>query len=388
MLATIFQSPSLNAHKLELSYRLFYLRQDAKQATKIILAFIVVNCLFTINDFRFSGEDENNLFALLSLRFALLLFALIIAYILKTTRSVKVFDRLLFLWWAAISAMIIYIESSRPPSYLMHLLLDSLAVIAIYTTTSFRFQFQWLVAAILSISVMIMLVFLKPVEKPEVFMTALVALFLANIVGIAQSLQIHRFRRTHFKAMHSEKQLRKLMEHLAYTDDLTELNNRRNFFSLARVEMRKSKRHNRPLSLAALDLDHFKSINDTYGHKAGDITLRQVAKLLKAHCREEDIVARIGGEEFAILFPESSLESARQSVERLREQIEALTIEFDKHSFSLTISAGLTQMAEGDSTIDETLARADKALYDAKEGGRNRVVVTNPLNSTAVGVAK
>ncbi len=388
MLATIFQGPSLNAYKLELSYRLFYLRQDAKQAVKIIFAFIVANCLFAINDFRFSGDDERNLILLLSFRTALIVFALAIIYTLKTTRSIKVFDNVLFLWWTSIAVMILYIEGSRPPSYVMHLLLDTLAIIAIYTTTLFRFQLQWLIAISLSVCVLIMLAFIKPVDQPEIFMTAVIALFVANVVGTVQSLQIHRFRRTHFKAMHSEKQLRKLMEHLAYTDDLTELNNRRNFFSLARVEMRKSKRHSRPLSLAALDLDYFKKINDTYGHKAGDITLRKIAKLLKDFCREEDIVARIGGEEFAILFPESGLENAKQSVERLREKIEALTIEFDNHAFSLTISAGLTQIAENDSTIDETLARADKALYEAKEGGRNRVVVIDSPNSAAVSLTK
>lgn len=124
-----------------------------------------------------------------------------------------------------------------------------------------------------------------------------------------------------------------------------------------------------------MDIDYFKKINDRYGHLAGDMVLYKIGKLLKGHIRESDFSCRYGGEEFAMVLPNSNLEEAKRMCERFRELIEGKHFKYDASKFQITISIGI---AEYDISVDQTLmeliGRADQALYKAKEEGRNRVI--------------
>lgn len=165
------------------------------------------------------------------------------------------------------------------------------------------------------------------------------------------------------------------LERLATRDSLTGINNRRNFFKLADVELAKTVRHGRELALLMIDADHFKMINDSFGHAAGDEALLTIAEICKSACRESDILARLGGEEFAICCPDTNLEGAYEVAERIRKQCEATVIEFDTASFSITLSIGVTTyIPEQDKSITEVLQRSDNLLYQAKEMGRNRSI--------------
>ena len=180
------------------------------------------------------------------------------------------------------------------------------------------------------------------------------------------------------------KQTQKLRA-LAERDELTGVNNRRNLITLFQRELDRSRRYGSILSVAMVDIDFFKSFNDTYGHQAGDDVLRTIAQVLVSASREIDIIGRYGGEEFVALLPETTMEQAQVYCEHLRARVELrgldLKTRFNK-TRPLTISVGMTQAvpAAGDD-VERLIARADEALYEAKEAGRNRVIVSPPPTS-------
>lgn len=155
---------------------------------------------------------------------------------------------------------------------------------------------------------------------------------------------------------------------VAMYDQLTEIYNRRSFFELAHVEVEKNNRSNQPLAVAIFDIDHFKMVNDRFGHHVGDQVLRELAQIIKASIRSYDIFARLGGEEFILLMPETNQKVALLVMERIRLMVL-------NHSFQtaekITISIGLTEKKQNES-LDATIVRADTAMYTAKGNGRNR----------------
>ena len=167
---------------------------------------------------------------------------------------------------------------------------------------------------------------------------------------------------------------------LALKDALTGLNNRRAFMQAAEAELSRARRHNHNLCVVLSDIDKFKSVNDTYGHAAGDDVLKHLADILEKTFRKEDIIGRIGGEEFAFVLPETNAEQGEKLIEKLRQRIENSPCDIEDDNgqpFALkyTSSFGLVPLSNEHETVDSLLKRADTALYEAKEAGRNRVVV-------------
>lgn len=163
------------------------------------------------------------------------------------------------------------------------------------------------------------------------------------------------------------------LEQLATTDALTGLGNRRAFFAASSDMCERSQRLGTPLAVVILDLDHFKRVNDTYGHGVGDEVLEAVGELLRATVRQIDIAARTGGEEFSLLLENTDIDGAEQLCDRIRERMEQLQFAGKDKPFTVTMSIGAT-LWQPDESFETTLERADKALYQAKESGRNRVV--------------
>ncbi len=160
-------------------------------------------------------------------------------------------------------------------------------------------------------------------------------------------------------------------EKMAETDPLTNIYNRRKFSRLLDQEIQRVERYDRFLSIVMLDIDHFKRVNDTYGHDTGDYVLRRITELIRENIRITDILARYGGEEFVIILPETDVKGASRQIERMRKKIEKTS--FDGVG-NLTISAGITSYIGGDG-CKSMITRADEALYLAKEEGRNRIRV-------------
>ena len=171
----------------------------------------------------------------------------------------------------------------------------------------------------------------------------------------------------------AEEHAQNLLE-MATTDSLTGLINRRQFTLLAEAELDRQGRYARPLSLLMIDIDHFKSINGRYGHGIGDQVLCLVAKLCSSQIRKTDTLARMGGEEFALLLIESDAMRATQFAERLCKTIEMSTLIVGGQEIAVTVSVGIASVISSIS-LSEILNRADKALYEAKGAGRNRVCI-------------
>jgi diguanylate cyclase (GGDEF)-like protein len=176
------------------------------------------------------------------------------------------------------------------------------------------------------------------------------------------------------------------LRQIATRDSLTGLHTRRSLETKAKREISRSRRYQRQLSCAILDIDHFKSINDRFGHPAGDAVLRAVAETCISAMRDADLVARLGGEEFVIMMPETSGEDALVVADRLRRLIEGSPVNYGGRLITTTSSFGVTELQATDPGIAAVLKRADEALYEAKGAGRNRSLLL--VNDKLKGIAE
>ncbi len=165
------------------------------------------------------------------------------------------------------------------------------------------------------------------------------------------------------------------VKRLATIDGLTGLVNRAHFYEIANAELSRVQRYSHSLSVFMVDVDHFKQINDTFGHAVGDQVLQEIARIMKASMRQVDIIGRLGGEEIAVMMPETGLQAALLAAERMRQAIERVDYDTPRGKASATVSIGVVCQKGPDAIdLEELLVRADQALYVAKNEGRNRVV--------------
>ncbi|UJR80716.1 GGDEF domain-containing protein [Sandaracinus amylolyticus] len=170
-----------------------------------------------------------------------------------------------------------------------------------------------------------------------------------------------------------EAQYHEEIYRLMTIDGLTELHNKRFFTESLEKEISRAKRYERSFSLVLFDIDHFKKINDTYGHLAGDAVLRQLGALVRGRVRRDDVPARTGGEEFAVILPEVGQEGAALLADKLRRAVQDSTFRFEGTIIPVTISLGVAEWTEGVVDPADLVKQADEKLYEAKRGGRNQV---------------
>jgi diguanylate cyclase (GGDEF)-like protein/PAS domain S-box-containing protein len=182
------------------------------------------------------------------------------------------------------------------------------------------------------------------------------------VVGIAEDIT-------------EKKHLEGELQRLATTDVLTQSSNRRHFFECAHREFEQARLDGSPMGFLLLDIDDFKIINDSYGHPAGDQVLQRIAESGKGALRRGDLFGRIGGEEFAAVFPGCAPEMAKQIAERLQREIQRLSFTHDGKQYGVTVSQGLTNLTPEDEMLDALFSRADAAMYQAKRQGKNQIVL-------------
>ena len=175
------------------------------------------------------------------------------------------------------------------------------------------------------------------------------------------------------------KQLEEKLRAQAMTDPLTGVFNRRYLQAQATIEISRARRQNHPIALIAIDIDHFKHINDEYGHDVGDEILKNFTQIVSDQLRQEDLLCRVGGEEFAVLLPNTAIEQAQQVAERIRASIEeaTTTVEYEgsQQALNITASLGVTSVRDQEKSLKSALKRADIGLYEAKENGRNQIII-------------
>jgi len=183
-----------------------------------------------------------------------------------------------------------------------------------------------------------------------------------TVVGIAEDIT-------------EKKQLEDELQRLATTDVLTQSSNRRHFFECAQREFEQARLQGTPMAFLLLDVDDFKLVNDTYGHQEGDVVLQRIAECGRTTLRRGDLFGRIGGEEFAAVFPGCAPDMAKQIAERLQREIQRLVFTRDDKTFGITASQGLTNLGKQDQSLEALFARADAAMYQAKRQGKNQIVL-------------
>ncbi|MCW5772433.1 MAG: GGDEF domain-containing protein, partial [Rhodospirillaceae bacterium] len=189
--------------------------------------------------------------------------------------------------------------------------------------------------------------------------------------------------RASIRDISDRKALQQQLELLASTDPLTGVVNRRRFFHTAEAELYRARRYDRPVVLGIVDIDHFKRINDTYGHAVGDDCLKSLAHGFANRLRRSDLFARFGGEEFVLLLPETQLGDGLRLCERLRQMVETLKLPVPgkTETIGFTVSIGVADLQHEGDSLNQLLARADAALYKAKRDGRNQVAYGAPVQA-------
>lgn len=233
----------------------------------------------------------------------------------------------------------------------------------------------------------------QPSSETEAFISS-VCHTIANMICLAQHIlaieqhglklealveertaALNRALKTEARNNNILKKTNKELEYYATTDELTGLLNRRCLFERADQEAYRSKRYGRNLVLAMLDIDYFKAVNDQYGHQAGDLVLAQIAKVISANIREPDLIGRIGGEEFALIMPDTDMQGGQELCERIRKAIHEEQIMIGSESVCVSASIGITSLGTHETSICAAMSRADQALYDSKDKGRNSISV-------------
>jgi diguanylate cyclase (GGDEF)-like protein len=209
--------------------------------------------------------------------------------------------------------------------------------------------------------------------------TRAVALFGVLLTGLTHALGVILENRADLRRAYTQLAEREAeLDLLAHSDPLTGVANRRHFFLVGTNEWARAKRHGRALSVLMIDVDHFKAINDTHGHGIGDETLKSLAAVCRTALRDCDLMARMGGEEFAVLLSEIDLTAAQAVAERLRQVAAEMRVATEEGGpLSLTISIGAACLCSDDESLDDVVRRADRALYAAKAAGRNQVIVSD-----------
>ena len=281
-----------------------------------------------------------------------------------------------------------------PADEVSNLSMMLLITLSIYMFLPNRFALMLAAAVVSCIGYVLLMLGTKPTASQTII--AIVQLTLANVVGASVAYRIHRLRRRAYASLRQEQdysarlaqeiaarneeiERRKAIEvqlsQLANTDPLTEAANRRHFEKIAGIELDRSRRYGHPLSVLMVDIDHFKKINDQFLHAMGDQVLRRFVAAAREVLRGQDTIGRLGGEEFAVLLPETGLEQARIAAERLRIRVKEIVLDSEHGPIAFTVSAGVSAWNAPEETIDPALARADRALYEAKSAGRDRVKV-------------
>lgn len=196
----------------------------------------------------------------------------------------------------------------------------------------------------------------------------------ANRMLTSQAEDLKRLNAALRAEIERRERLEQELRRIASIDELTGTHTRRHLLELGEHEHRRRARHGHALAVMMMDLDHFKRINDGFGHAAGDQLLRDFGFLLRSSLRKGDIAGRFGGEEFLAILPETDLETARAVAERLCARVRANETLWNSRTLSATISVGVAELC-GDESLDKVIGRADRALYGAKEAGRDRVMI-------------
>jgi diguanylate cyclase (GGDEF)-like protein len=363
----------LDLGEMEGEYRAFHLKDDIRQSTFYIL-IAVISVVSMIGMDAVLYKDRPDLFRWMILyRLGFAFVSILIMIAIGRAVKVKVYDRLMMGWLSFVILFLLLFNFTRPANFLTASY-DVILPFAIYIISPLKIFHSFALAFGFSTGILSIDYFYKTGIDPATLNMVFVAQLIVHIIGLVSSVQIQSYRRKSFRAYIEEKDAREMVAYLANIDPLTKSLTRRQFFYIGASEFLRFTRYHRQLSMLVLDADHFKNINDTYGHYTGDLVLRNLSLVILEQKRTQDTFGRLGGEEFGLLLPETNLEQAKIVAERVQTAWAQTPSHVEDNVIHCTVSIGVTEANDQDQSFEDILRRADHMMYKAKEAGRNRVV--------------
>jgi diguanylate cyclase (GGDEF)-like protein len=289
----------------------------------------------------------------------------------KTVR-VRAYDRLMLWWMSFVVLFLLLFNFTRPEDFLTTSY-DVILPFAIYIISPLKIFYSLILAVSFSTGTLYIDFFHKTGIEPATLNMVLISQLIVHVLGLGSAVQVQSYRRKSFKAYVQEKDAKEMVAYLANIDPLTKSLTRRHFFSIAESEFLRFARYRGKLSMLVLDADHFKNVNDTYGHYAGDLVLRSLSLVVLEQKRAQDTYGRLGGEEFGLLLPETNLDQAKAVAERVQKAWAQTPCNVDGRLIYSTVSIGVAEANSQDKSFEDILRRADRMMYKAKEAGRNRI---------------
>ena len=373
MLKKFWRQFLLDLGELEGDYRIFHLKDDKRQSSFYII-FAVVSVAGMVGADAVLYQDRPDLFLWMSLfRAGFVLVSLLFMTAIRKSPKVRAYDRLMLGWLAFVILFLLLFNFTRPGNFLTTAY-DVILPLAIYIISPLKLSYSFALAFGFSTGILYIDYFHKTGVDPATLTMILIAQLIVHIIGLTSSVQIQSYRRKSFSAYIHEKDAKEMVAYLANIDSLTKSLTRRQFFNIAESEFLRFVRYRRQFSVLVLDADYFKDINDTYGHYAGDLVLRNLSLVILEQKRTQDTFGRLGGEEFGLLLPETNLEQAKIVAERVQRAWSQTESNVDGQLIHSTVSIGVTEANNQDRSLEDILRRADRLMYKAKEAGRDRVV--------------
>jgi len=357
---------------LEGDYRAFHLKDDIWQSTLSLgIASISVLSMLRMDASLFRNSPDLFMWAVVY-RLGFIFISVLAIIAIRKTSKVRIFDRLMLGWLGFAVLFLLLFNFTRPADHLTTAF-DIIVPFAIYALSPLKLFQNIVLTWGFTAGTLYIDHFMKVGVDPLTLSMATSAQIVVHALGLVSTLQIQTYRRRSFRAYISEKDAKEVAAYLSNIDPLTHSLTRRHFFNIAGSEFLRYARYHRPFSVLVLDADYFKNINDTYGHHAGDVVLKSLCLVVLEQKRVQDTFGRLGGEEFGLLLPETTLEQARVVAERIQKMWEQTPSNMDGELIRSTVSIGVAEASSGDKSFEDILRRADRMMYKAKEQGRNRV---------------
>lgn len=360
---------------LEEKYRLHYQTWDVRITMFGMFLLQIPNIGLIYSDVLFF-QSASWFLPVVTLRLSSFAIACVLILTLRAARHPARVDSMGSLFTAVLFICLGSIQLLRPELFLTQFGLDMLAILGCYLFFPNALWQRMTPALLFSAFLGYCMFWLEPEISSYRQIILLMSVFLVNIMGLFISNQFQYFRRKRFVSMSRLLAIQKELKTLANTDSLTGIANRRHFMDEAEKAWDSFVIREMPFTLMFIDLDYFKTINDNYGHGTGDQVLIEFVAEIKKFLRGNDLIGRLGGEEFGILLPGISLCNAEKIGHRLRQAAKDLRIEVDNNLVGFSISIGIAEAEKGYQSLTEMLNHADKALYRAKHLGRDQVCVS------------
>lgn len=373
MLDNLFKQILLDLGDYEEEYQEFHL-QSTIAIYKLTAVFVgVANlAMLSVDSLFLNGQTELLVYMIL-IRALYTAFTLTSLLVLQRPNvNFARIESVTFVWVLFTSIYFILFNFIRPRTHLTTSI-DVLLVFGIYVLAPLRMS--RLVALTVGFSIgSVAVAFLIKSDVPFIDHVIMLCIHVfVQLIGLASALQIQSYRRTAFLAYRQEKEARELALDMLRVDSMTQCLTRQYFLETAEQEFGRAKRYAHPLSVLMMDIDHFKSVNDRYGHRAGDEALKKFSELVLSQKRQSDLLGRLGGEEFAMLLPETDIVEAELVARRIQECWAETQVQVSALIVNSTVSIGGTTISPADQLFEDVLIRADETMYKAKQNGRNRV---------------